>query len=294
MARLLISWIKKLLMENIMNKMMRKYRAAGLGALILLYIIIGCNPQRRIIKEPIKDKKADYLFEQLKKNEFLFEWLNVKFSATVKINKTENSFSGTMRIRKDSIIWVSLTPALGIEAARAVITKDSIKLLNRLETTYFADDFDYLNELLKADLDFDMLQSLLIGNDFSFYENNVFKATVDGMLYKLSTVNRMKLKKYIKSSADSLSLLTQDIWLDPETFKITKVHLKELKVNHKLEAEYSDFSKVDSLLFPFKLSFDASSDKEKIEILIDVSKVNTTGPLEFPFNVSSKYERIYK
>lgn len=265
----------------------------GLAGLVWI-VFSECNPQRKIIKEPIKDKKADYLFGQLKKNEFKFEWLSIKFSATVKIHKSENSFNGNIRIRKDSIIWISITPALGIEAARAVITADSVKLLNRLETTYFAGDFKYINTLLKTDLDFDMLQSLLVGNDFSFYENNVFKASVDGMQYKLNTVGRGKLKKYIKTSDDTISLLTQDIWLDPETYKITKVQLKELKENRKLEAEYSDFNMIDSLMYPFKLHYNATSEKEKVEINIENSKVTATGPLEFPFNVSSKYQRIYQ
>lgn len=276
-----------------MNKIKKYFWWAGLAGLLWM-VLTECNPQRKIIKEPIKDKKADYLFGQLKKNEFKFEWLNIKFSATVNIHKSENSFNGNIRIKKDSIIWISVTPALGIEAARAVITPDSVKLLNRLETTYFADDFKYINTLLKTDLDFDMLQSLLVGNDFSFYENNVFKASVDGKQYKLNTIGRGKLKKYIKTSDDTLSLLTQDIWLDPETYKITKVQLKELKENRKLEAEYSNFNLVDSLMYPFTLLYNASSEKEKVEISIKNSKVSATGPLEFPFNVSSKYQRIYK
>lgn len=278
-------------MVYIMNKMKNFFWLTGFVGLIW-FLFIECNPQKKIIKEPIKDKKADFLFEQLKKNEFKFEWLSLKFSAKVTVQKSENSFNGNLRIRKDSVIWISITPALGIEAARAMITPDSVKFLNRLETTYFAGEFSYLNEMLKTDLDFDMLQSLLIGNDFSFYENNVFKSSVDGMLYKLSTVGRAKLKKYIKTSEDTLTLLTQDIWLDPETYKISKVQLKELKQNQKLEAEYSGFAKIDSLLFPYNLNYQAMSDKEKIEISVEISKANATGPLDFPFNISSKYQRI--
>jgi hypothetical protein len=258
------------------------------------FALAECNPQKKIIKEPIKDKKADYLFAQLKKNEFKFEWLSVKFSATVKNEKTENSFEGNIRLRKDSLIWISISAPLGIQVARALITQDSVKLINKLDETYLAGGFSSLTEMIKTDLDFDMIQSLLVGNDFSFYENDVFKSSVDGMQYKLSTIGRRKLKKYIKTSEDTLSLLTQDIWLDPETYKITKVHLKEPKENRKLEAQYSNFASVDSLLYPYKLYFDASSEKEKIEITIENIKVSVTGPLEFPFNVSSKYTRIYQ
>lgn len=259
---------------------------------LLLIALWACNPQKKIIKEPIKEKGADFLFEQLKKNEFQFDYLNIKFSANFEYKKNSNSFNGTMRIRKDSVIWMSVTPALGLEALRLLITQDSVKMLNRLDNTYFTGSFKYLNKMLHTNIDFDMLQALLTGNDFSLYQGDVFKATVDNKLYKLSTVGRGKLKKYIATTEDSLRLLMQDIWLDPETYKISKVILKELKENQKLETSYSDFQKVDSLYFPHSINFELLNMNEKTEINIDLSKVSKEGPHEFPFNVGSKYKKI--
>ncbi len=258
---------------------------------LMLVFFLACNPQKKIIKEPIKVKGADYLIQQLKKNEFKFNKLNIKFSVTATIDRQENSFGGNIRIRKDSAIWLSISPALGIEALRILITTDSIKLLNRIETTYFASDFKLINGMLKTDLDFDMLQSILMGIDFSTYRNDVFKASVDGDQYLLSTVGRGKLKKLLKSKDDSLRVLMQDIWLDPTTFKITKIRIKELKENRKLEASYSDFQKEDSTLFPRKIDISITDDKKKMDISVENSRVSESGTLEFPFNVSSKYKK---
>jgi len=273
------------MIKNCMNKFL------SVAGVVIFAIILSCNPQKQIIKAPIKEKGADYLFAQLQKNEFKFNQLNIKFSASVSVNKNNNSFSGNLRIRKDSAIWISVSPALGIEAMRLLITTDSAKLLNRLNTTYFAGDFKYINSLLKTDLDFDMLQSFLVGNDFSTYENNVFKASVDGGQYLLSSVGRGKLKKYLKNIADTSKFLIQDIWMDPDNYKITRVRIKDLKENHKLDVEFSDFEKIDSMLYPKKINFNIISDKTKIEISIDNSRITMNEPLEFPFNISSKYKK---
>jgi hypothetical protein len=259
-----------------------------------LVFLFACNPQKKIIKEPIKVKGADYLFQQLEKNEFKFNRLNIKFSVNVSINKKDNSFGGNIRIRKDSAIWLSISPMLGIEALRILITNDSVKLLNRIETTFFASDFKLINNLLKTDLDYDMIQSLLVGIDFSTYQNDVFKASVDGGQYLLSTIGRGKLKKLLKNKDDSLRILMQDIWLDPNTYKITRIRIKELKENRKLEAEYSDFEKGDSTFFPKKIDIVVTDEKNKIEIAVENSKVAETQTLEFPFNVSSRYKKIFK
>lgn len=271
---------------------MKKISLNGLIAgLVVCAIIFGCNPQKKIIREPLKEKGADYLVGQLKKNEFHFKCLNIKFDAEVKYNKKSNSFSGNARIRKDSAIWLAIYPLLGIEAARIVITTDSIKLLNRVAQTYYCGSIKYINTLLGTTLDFDMLQSLLIGNDFSSYENDVFKASVDGKQYLLSTIGRRKLKKPLKNTNDTLMLM-QDIWLDPDNFKIVKVHIKQMREMQKLDVAYSDFIKVDSLLFPKTIQYVAVNDKNKIEINIDNSKVTTNGTISFPFIVSDKYDRI--
>ena len=100
----------------------------------LLLSLFSCKTTRSVIKDPIREEGSDYLFNQLKKNEMKFEWLSVKFSASYIEDKKKISFRGQMRIKRDSIIWVSISPALGIEMARLVITNDSIKFIESVIT----------------------------------------------------------------------------------------------------------------------------------------------------------------
>lgn len=270
---------------------MMKTRKILFLLLLITIAIIACNPQKKIIKEPIKEKGADFLFEQLKKHELKFDYLSIKFSADIEMEKKSNSFSGTLRIRKDSAVWMSVS-AIGLEAFRILITHDSIKMLNRLDNTYYAESFSFLNKLMSTNIDFDMLQALLTGNDFSLYQGDVFKASIENKQYKLSTVGRGKLKKFIANSEDSLRLLMQDIWLDPETFKISKIMLKEIKENRKLEVEYSEFQMIDSMKVASKMKFDFSNLNQKINLFMNLNKVSRVNSLEFPYTVSSKYTRI--
>ncbi len=69
-----------------------------------------------------------------------------------------------IRLKKDSIIWVSMRSATGIEGVRALITKDSILVINRLEKEYYAYRFEDLSEKFKFEFDFDMIQSIIVGN----------------------------------------------------------------------------------------------------------------------------------
>ena len=62
-----------------------------------------------------------------------------------------------------------------------------------------------------------MIESLVTGNDLDYYDIDKFKARIENREYKLTTVNRQKIKKFVRRSSDYVKILLQDIWLDPET-----------------------------------------------------------------------------
>ena len=255
-------------------------------------MVSGCNPARKVIKQPLKEIGADFVFNKLKSGELQFADISAKFSASFTIDKKSTTTGGQVRIKGDSIIWVSLTPALGLEAARILITQDSVKFLNRIESTYLKSDFSFINDNLNSGFDFDMLQALIVGNDLRYYENDKFKASVEGLQYKLNTVGRHKLRKFIRNNSENLKVLVQSIGIDPENGKITSVHIKELnKENKKLEAEYSDFVSINNQLFPQHVEYRISADKE-IRITIDFSRIRINEGVNLPFSIPEKYKSL--
>ena len=76
-----------------------------------------------------------------------FEWLTANMAIQAEINgQSFNDLSGQLRMRKDSIVWVSVTATMGVEVLRAKISNDSIRILNRLEKTYLAEHVDSLDQ----------------------------------------------------------------------------------------------------------------------------------------------------
>jgi hypothetical protein len=244
------------------------------------------------MKAPIKEQGADFLISRLKEKQLKFDWFSAKFSAEYTNKGKNTSFNGQIRIRKDSMIWISLTPMLGIEALRVMITQDSVKMMNRLNDTYFLGDYQYLNRFLNTNIDFDLMQAFLLGNDLQFYEDGKFSASVDHDQYKLSTVERRKLKKYVRENQENVKVLIQNIWLDPVSFRITQTDVKEVRRdNIKLESSYSNFELVDDQLFPRKMVY-AIRAENTILVKADFSKMTRNTPLLFPFKIPASYEPV--
>lgn len=268
-------------------------RRVFLIAAVAVVLILGsCAGKRQIIREPLKEAGADYLFGELAKNELQFEWFSAKFSIDYIYNKKLTEFKGQIRMRKDSVIWLSFSPALGIEMARLMITNDSVFFINRINKLYLKGDYKFINDYLKTNIDFDILQSFIIGNDFQFYEESSFKASIDKEEYKLSTAERRKLKKFMKIDETDAKAYYQDIWLNPYNFKITRVNIKEITNDKKLDAYYSDFKDHEGQLFPFKIVYEITAD-ENVLVIVKYSRIRLGEELSFPFTIPDKYERIY-
>ena len=262
-------------------------------AIIILAVFSSCTGSRKAVRETIKEQGDEYLMNKLKEHEFKFNQFSAKFNVTYQVNRKKTTVSGNLRIEKDSIIWISITPALGIEAVRFMLTPDSIKFINRINNTYIVHEFTYINQLLNKTLDYDMAQAFLIGNDFSLYESNTFKASVDNQQYKLITTNRRKLRRFVRRSDDDISIPIQSIWLDPESYKVSKVLLKEAeRDSRKFQANYSEFEKIDEEFIPTKLEFKVETVDKKVNIKINYSKIQINQNQTYPFRIPEKYTEM--
>lgn len=246
------------------------------------------------VSQRLDFKTPKALSAYLKENEFKYDWLSTKFSATVESNDNKQSFTVSVRAKKDSAMWMSVS-VLGIEGARMLITTDSVRFMDKVNNKYFVGDYQYLSQLLNIDVDFETMQSVLIGNSVAFYEDDErLKSGKDSSFYLLSTIKKRKLKKALKESPDNIYRkedLAQRIWLNPLTFKIHQIVINDFPNDRLFTAKYSDFQVVDSSYFPFKADFLIEGQKKMI-VKIDYSKVVQDKPQAMPFNIPAKYERI--
>jgi hypothetical protein len=261
-------------------------------SILFILLSISCKTTRKAIESPLKEYGADYLFIKLKENELKFDWFSAKFNLDLLIDKKKTSVTGQIRMKKDSAIWITLSPALGIEMARILITTDSVKFINRINKSYFIGDYIKVNSFLDANIDYDVFQTLLLGNDLTYYEDGKFRASYDSKEYHLVTAGRQKLRKYVKTREDEERIYIQNIFLDPESFKITQMKIKEVKKeNKKLDATYSEFQPISGQLFPHHIFYDLFADKP-IQVDLGYTKIELDQQQEFPFKISDKYARI--
>ena len=267
----------------------------------LFIIFIGsltfsCKVQEKNnVKLKIKTRSPNFLVKKLKSYEFQFETISAKAAVSV-IDSADKkkSFKTHIRIRKDSVIWMSIT-SFSIEAARVTITKDSVKFINRLNKEYFIGDFSYINRVFGTDLDYQMMEALLIGNSLDFDVNERVNSRVDRKkeLYYLGTVKKRKVKKELKKEKVKIKGEGLVLWLDPISFKVRELLLTSPGNHRSLAGAYSDYKEVEEQLIPFELRFLLKATRSNT-LEIKYSKFSSGKSLAYPFKISSKYVQIQK
>ena len=148
-----------------------------------IFFNTGCKSTKRVATavttsppKPLEDRSVQDLLEKLEKNSFKPEYLSAKASVVMKEGESETSFNITMRCKRDSIIWISISPLLGIEVARVLVTPDSVKFIDRIHGKYQASSFETINKILQLKVNFEIVQCILQGNFFAYKKNeNRFK-----------------------------------------------------------------------------------------------------------------------
>ena len=108
----------------------------------LLFFILGCASNKEATTYSIKSYSANQIIKQASQQHSDFEWFTAKLGGEVSINGTKTPISANLRIKKDSLMLISVSALFGIEVARIQLTTDSLKFINRINKVYWTGSYD--------------------------------------------------------------------------------------------------------------------------------------------------------
>jgi hypothetical protein len=287
---------------------------------IVMSAMSACRKPKEVVREtPVKNRTAGYLLKRYAENKYDFDWLGMKVDASFGTEDNSDSFKATIRMRKDSAIWVSIVPALGIEMIRVMITPDSLKYLSKIPENkfYYTGGFDEIGRLIGIDFDFEMLQDLLVGNAIGLEKDEQrFRSEIDDNDYLLISKYRRKVRRVVgvddrKLEGDTIlvnpddprfrrtakrtdeedGLIISRYWLEPSGFRLVKSVFNDLLRQRTMEISYDDFQSDGEQYYPAKCRLLMSSTQVRQEMRYEITKLSSGKPYEFPFEIPEDYVR---
>ena len=203
------------------------------------------------------------------------------FSAKVNVDYTggdgkKYDVNANVRMYKDSAIWIAVNALLGIDALRLFVTKDSVKLLDKLNKTYTARSVDYLQEVTALALNLYNLQDLIIGNPVFLDSNIVSYSTSNNQIILLSLGRLFK------------NLLTLDE--ANKTLLHSKLDDIDPARNRTADLTYSDYESKRGLPFSTKRRI-VVAEKNRLDIKLDFKQYDFNQDVSFHFSIPKNYQR---
>lgn len=208
-----------------------------------------------------------------------FEYFHGKAQLVFNDGKKERDVKAHIRIRKDSVIWMTFT-VIGVQGGKALINKDSITIVSTVDKEYYVFDYASLSKRFNFDVNYQTIQAAFLGNLISQRQDS-------------DRINQGDTYNVLEQQRASVAIRN---FINPATKKLEKVQMNESNSNNSVAIQYSNFQPVGDKTYPF-------SGNISILYKTTVGIVNTTITLEynkaevgdkelkFPFNIPRKYER---
>lgn len=217
---------------------------------------------------------------ELTNKQINYQWFSTRIQAVIGTAEDSQSIQLFVVNKKDSIIYVNISKFF-IEVSRAVITKDSVKFMNKIDMTYYVGDYSIFYKLSGVNLNFDMMQSLLIASEFREFDNN-FVISDGGSTITYSAISNLQKKDNIK--------INQTIVYSKSTKSIFTNSIEDISTQQKAIITYAQYQTIDSLKFPQYWQIEIPGIKMKASFFNESLRFNVEGPTSI--RIPDRYKPI--
>ncbi len=245
------------------------------GLLLLLPIILffsSCKTAQIAASGRKSNISLDTLLLEMDKR-WQYDWLSARIRVNYADRSQQKSFTANVRMRRDSVLWISVTSIMGVEVARLLMKEDSVFFIDRLNKKFQAGHFSMLSKYFPFPFEILQLQRIVTGEMISVLSERPVLKTEKESFILMSENN--KTSQTVRISRSNLTISTQ--------------YLLDKQNDRSVSLVFDDYRTEDGRLFSFSRNISAS-DTNEITLSLKFSKVKWDEPQTFPFHVSDNYE----
>ena len=237
-----------------------------------LLIMTACKSTKSLPKTNLEAPKAvGQLIDLVQREEPQFKTANIsKMSLSFNVNQREVNVSATCKIKKDSAIYISIQPFMGIELFKAELTTDSIRVFDKMNHKYYVSNYGFFSRRFGVNVDFYSFQALLSARLFCVGKKEI---QVDSCKLITSVDGKNKIEYNNQN-------MLQTTEVSPLN-KIQQVVLKDKNSDYQLLTDYTDYVVTNGISFPQKISLRATSKNSKASCDFSILRVEFNTDITF-------------
>lgn len=189
--------------------------------------------------------------------------------------KDKQTFIINFRIKKDSVIWASITAPIIGEVARAIITKDSVKAIERINKKQYLYSYHDIQKLINMEVDFLTLQELILGNAIA----------INGEITEIKELgNLANILIRGKDFTNQLTYLKNDS-------SLSQIQLQTARPasSSSLLIKMNQYQPIGLQFLPIQRQYTLLDVKGAMQLDMDINKADFDLEIDFPFTVPKNY-----
>ncbi len=241
-------------------------------------IFSACKTSQKGIEGPLKKRSADFLYEQLVRQQLHADWLSAKARIGYEDESQRVSASATLHLRKDSLIWIAVRK-LGFEVARVKVTPDSVFVLDRINNEYAAEDLQYVTQAFRFPANFEILQAMILGHPL-FFRSDGFVAELGPQTYVLRQQDQTVESAYKLNGRD---------------YTMEHMAIFDKREQRQLGVAYDRYEPLGERAqkFSYLRNIEVSTrDLGQIKMDVSFAQVEINQPQRLRFSIPERYTRV--
>lgn len=217
------------------------------------------------------------VYTEVRKNRLEYKTFNAKVNVDYQGGDGKSyNVNANVRMYRDSAIWISANAVLGIEALRVLVTKNSVKFLDKINKTYSERSMEYLQEVTELPLTLSTLQDLIVGNPV-FLDSNITQYTLAADVITLLSVGPQFKNLLTLNAGDKTHLRSK---LDDAD--VTRSRTADLTYENWDFRTGKPFATKRRILV---------TEKSRLDIKLDFKQYDFNTDVSFPFSVPRNYKK---
>lgn len=250
--------------------------------LVLSLLLYSCAPKKRTVAAVAGETWLSGTARRAVVNQLAEQQPYYRtFTGRAKSNFTLNGekrydVTTNIRIVHGEAIWISVTAIMGVEAARVLITPDSVQIINRLNSEYLSRPFSFLQDFAGNSLDFTSLERLLVGDVVAPLAGRDVDVWQGNGGYRLEVQERD---------------LQYTMSLDDHYWNTYTTIADSLR-GQQLEVQYADRRVVDGNSFPHQMKMVITTPQLALNADLAYQRAIYDTEVELPFSIPSRYTEL--
>jgi hypothetical protein len=240
-------------------------------------IATGAVSVRRVDTAVVIDNEAVKMILKSRENRLDYDWFSSRIKVEYNDNNISQDFTAAVRMRRDSVLWISLQGPFGIEGGRIMVTRDSIMVINKMSGEYLRQPISYLSKVMPVQTNLPQLQDFLLGY-YLMFSGAVpeYRGMQDSLHFIQAESPQFRYQSRIY----------------PLNYTLAKSVLTDKMLSQQMYITFDGYSKEQGKPFSNERSIDIKQGSKSMNLHLVFTKIKVNEVMSFPFDIDPAMREV--